>query len=197
MITAYETFQLYNALKLHFTGNYDYFKYSGKSNVSIDSFEKRKDKYHFYKLSRKYTNKEEMKNFLVANFVDNEQLWVGDLLNEGAQQNYLRRQKSLQSISYVFENDIKDIFEGVEDKNALMRCREGYYPPLLLKYLRREIQIETLCVLEKILNFINVWDDCITETIRWPGIKRKIVKYQPFITFDEVRLKLKLKEILG
>jgi hypothetical protein len=197
MITAYETFQLYNALKLHFTGNYDYFKYSGKSNVSVDSFEKRKDKYHFYKLSRKYTNKEEMKNFLVANFVDNEQLWVGDLLNEGAQQNYLRRQKSLQSISYIFENDIKDIFEGVEDKNALMRCREGDYPPLLLKYLRREIQIETLCVLEKILNFINVWDDCITETIRWPGIKRKIVKYQPFITFDEVRLKLKLKEILG
>lgn len=197
MITAYETFQLYNALKLHFTGNYDYFKYSGKSNVSIDSFEKRKDKYHFYKLARKYTNKEEMKNFLVANFVDNEQLWVGDLLNEGAQQNYLRRQKSLQSISYIFENDIKDIFEGVEDKNLLMRCREGDYPPLLLKYLRREIQIETLCVLEKILNFINVWDDCITETIRWPGIKRKIIKYQPFITFDEVRLKLKLKEILG
>ena len=197
MITAYETFQLYNALKLHFTGNYDYFKYSGKSNVSIDSFEKRKDKYHFYKLARKYTNKEEMKNFLVANFVDNDQLWVGDLLAEGAQQNYLRRQKSLQSISYIFENDIKDIFEGVEDKNLLMRCREGDYPPLLLKYLRREIQIETLCILEKILNFINVWDDCITETIRWPGIKRKIIKYQPFITFDEVRLKLKLKEILG
>jgi len=162
----------------------------------VDSFEKRKDKYHFYKLSRKYTNKEEMKNFLIANFVDNDQLWVGDLLGEGAHQNYLRRQKAIQSISYVFENDIKNIFEGVEDKNALMRCKEGDYPPILLKYLRREIQIETLCVLNKIINCIDVWDDCIIETIRWPGIKRKIMKYQPFVSFDEVRLKLKLKEIL-
>lgn len=196
MITAYETFQLYNALKLHFNGSYDFFKYNGKSNISVDSFEKRKDKYHFYKLSRKYTNKEEMKNFLVANFVENDQLWVGDLLGEGAHQNYLRRQKAIQSISYVFENDIKNIFEGVEDKNALMRCKEGDYPPLLLKYLRREIQIETLCVLNKIINCIDVWDDCIIETIRWPGIKRKIMKYQPFVSFDEVRLKLKLKEIL-
>ena len=196
MITAYETFQLYNALKLHFTGSYDFFKYNGKSNISVDSFEKRKDKYHFYKLSRKYTNKEEMKNFLIANFVDNDQLWVGDLLGEGAHQNYLRRQKAIQSISYVFENDIKNIFEGVEDKNALMRCKEGDYPPILLKYLRREIQIETLCVLNKIINCIDVWDDCIIETIRWPGIKRKIMKYQPFVSFDEVRLKLKLKEIL-
>ena len=139
MITAYETFQLYNALKLHFTGNYDFFKYNGKSNVSVDSFERRKDKYHFYKLSRKYPNKEEMKNFLVANFVENDQMWVGDLLNDGAIDNYRRRQKVLQSLTYTFENDIRNVFEGVEDKNALMRCKDGDYPPLLLKYLRRAI----------------------------------------------------------
>lgn len=196
MITAYETFQLYNALKLHFTGNYDFFKYNGKSNVSVDSFERRKDKYHFYKLSRKYPNKEEMKNFLVANFVENDQMWVGDLLNDGAVDNYRRRQKALQSLTYVFENDIRNVFEGVEDKNALMRCKDGDYPPLLLKYLRREIQIETLCVLDMILGFVKTWDECIAETIRWPTIRKRIVKYEPFISYDEVRLKLKLKEIL-
>lgn len=196
MITAYETFQLYNALKLHFNGNYDFFKYNGKSNVSVDTFEKRKDKYHFYKLSRKYSNKEEMQKFLIANFVDNDQVWVGDLLNDGAYDNYLRRQKVIQSLTYTFENDIKTVFDGVEDKNALMRCKDGEYPPLLTKWLRREIQIETLCVLDKILGFIKPWDECISETIRWPGIRRKIIKYQPFISFDEVRLKLKLKEIL-
>ncbi len=196
MITAYETFQLYNALKLHFTGSYDYFKYNGKSNISIDTFERRKDKYHFYKLSRKYTNKDDMFKFLVANFVENDKMWVGDLLEEGAHANYLRRQKAIQSLTYVFENDIRNIFEGVEDKNALMRCKDGEYPPLLLKYLRREITIETLCVLEKLLSFMNVWDNCITETIRWPSIKLRIVKYQPFITFDEVKFKLKLKQLL-
>ena len=54
-MTGYEAFSLYNSLKLHFSQQtYDYFKYNGKSNISVNSFENRKDKYHFYKLSRKY-----------------------------------------------------------------------------------------------------------------------------------------------
>ena len=52
-MTGYEAFTIYNALKLHFTNEkYDYFKYKAKSRVTIDSFERRKDKYYFYKLSR-------------------------------------------------------------------------------------------------------------------------------------------------
>ena len=49
-MTGYETFSLYQALKLHFTQeSYDFFKYNGKTNVSVTTFENRKDKYHFYK----------------------------------------------------------------------------------------------------------------------------------------------------
>ena len=57
-MTGYEAFGIYQALKLHFTtDSYDFFKYNGKTNVSVNAFENRKDKYHFYKLSRKYSNK--------------------------------------------------------------------------------------------------------------------------------------------
>ena len=109
-MTGYETFELYQALKLHFTSDsYDYFKYNGKSNVSVTSFENRKDKYHFYKLSRKYPNKEEMINFIVANFVEDDKSWVGNLLSEDAAQNYRKRQKVIQSLSYTFENDCNSL----------------------------------------------------------------------------------------
>ena len=51
-MTGYETFALFNSLKLHFNReSYDYFKYNGKSNISVDAFENRRDKYHFHKLS--------------------------------------------------------------------------------------------------------------------------------------------------
>ena len=57
--TGFAAFALYNALKLHFTSeSYDYFKYNGKTNVSPQSFMTRKDKYQFYKLSRKYNPEE-------------------------------------------------------------------------------------------------------------------------------------------
>ena len=39
-MTGYETFSLYQALKLHFTNeSYDFFKYNDKSNVSVSAFE--------------------------------------------------------------------------------------------------------------------------------------------------------------
>ena len=63
MITGYEAFGIYQALKLHFTTeNFDYFKYNGKSKISVTSFENRKDKWFFYKLSRKFVNKKDRKS---------------------------------------------------------------------------------------------------------------------------------------
>ena len=57
--TGFAAYALWNALKLHFTSDsYDYFKYNGKTNVSKQTFSIRKDKYQFYKLSRKYSLEE-------------------------------------------------------------------------------------------------------------------------------------------
>ena len=51
-MTGYETFALYNSLKLHFTkDSFDFFKYGGKSRISVNAFENRKDKWFFYKIS--------------------------------------------------------------------------------------------------------------------------------------------------
>ena len=75
-MTGYETYTLYNALKLHFTKeSFDFFKYHGKTNVTSEQFENRKDKYHFYKLSRKITDRDEMILFLVYNFIEKENLF--------------------------------------------------------------------------------------------------------------------------
>ena len=58
-MTGYEAYCLYNSLKLHFNSDsYDYFRYNGKISSSIEAFENRKDKYHFYKLSRRFANDE-------------------------------------------------------------------------------------------------------------------------------------------
>ncbi len=98
-MTGYETFGIYESLKLHFSKDtYDFFKYNGKTNHSVQSFENRKDKYHFYKLSRKYTNKDALIDFLVANFLEDDKTWVGKLLEEDADIRYRNRQKVIQSL---------------------------------------------------------------------------------------------------
>jgi hypothetical protein len=47
MNDPFESYKLYNALKLHFEGSYDAVKYNYKTNVTPKSFLNRKDKYFF------------------------------------------------------------------------------------------------------------------------------------------------------
>ncbi|HCX23246.1 MAG TPA: hypothetical protein DHN29_15105, partial [Cytophagales bacterium] len=52
-MTAFDCYKTYLAFKNHFTkDNFDYFKYGGKTRASTASFNKRKDKYFFEKMSR-------------------------------------------------------------------------------------------------------------------------------------------------
>ena len=195
--TGYAAFAMYNSLKLHFTStSYDYFKYHGKTNVSSVTFLKRKDKYQFYKLSRKY-NQEDYINFLVGNFILNEKTWAGDLLKPEAEANYLRRMKYLQSMTYSFETECKYIFDDLDDPNDVLKSLDDDYPVLLLMAFRKEIQPETLVMLNALLNFFPAWTKQITDTIRWPDYRLRMLKYTAFVPFDSVKYRLKLKEVIS
>lgn len=196
-MTGFEAFGLYESLKLHFAkDSYDFFKYNGKTNISVTAFENRKDKYHFYKLSRKFSDRNDLISFIVANLIEKEQLWVGDLLAETAEVNFRNHQKVLQSFSYIFENDCKEVFESVDDPNGALRVVNGEYPLLLTKTLRKEIHIESFAMMAKILQFMNNWSKQIDDTIRWPVFKTKIEKLMPFMPQDTTKYKLILKKAI-
>jgi len=197
-ITGYEAFVLYQAIKLHFTtDSYDFFKYGGKSRISVDAFENRKDKYHFYKLSRRLTNRDDLIMFLVANFIHNDKVWVGELLTEESETIYRDRQRVLQSLSYIFENDCRKVFEGVDNPNAVLQSESGDYPELLKRALRKEIEIESLIIMNSILGFFPMWNRKISDTVRWPEFYRKVTKYAAFLPKDVVKYKLIMKKVLS
>lgn len=198
MITGYEAFGIYNALKLHFTQeSYDYFKYNGKTNVSLSSFENRKDKWHFTKLSKKFSQKDDLVFFIVSNLINNEKLWIGDLLNDDADTHHLKRKKVIQSISYIFENDCIKLFSGIENPNDLLIVDQGTHPKLLTSYMRKEIEIETMCILNSILNFFPVWTKKIEDTIIWPSHRMKVLKYNDFLNKDQTKNKIILRKIIN
>jgi hypothetical protein len=195
-MTGYEAFGLYESLKLHFAkDSYDFFKYNGKTNISITAFENRKDKYHFYKLSRKLSNRDELITFIVANLMVKDNLWVGDLLTEDAEVNFRSHQKVLQSFSYIFENDCKEIFDGSDDPNMVLKVIDGDYPVLLTKTFRKEIHIESFAMMARILPFMGSWSKQITDTIRWPTFQMKVRKLMPFLPQDDTKYKLILKKV--
>ena len=195
-MTGYEAYELFQALKRHFTQEkFDFFKYRGHINTSKEAFENRKDKWHFYKLSRKFGTKQELTDFLIANFLDNENIWVNNLLVEEADIRYIEYKKVMQSLAYTFENDCISLFEDCKEPNSLL-VTNGDYPILLTKALRKEIHIQTLVLLNIILGFVPMWSKTITDTIRWPNYHMKMLKIASFLPQDSVRYKLILKKVL-
>lgn len=198
MITGYEAFGIYNSLKLHFSQeSYDYFKYNGKTNVTLSSFENRKDKWHFTKLSKKFNNKDDLIFFIVSNLLINEKLWIGDLLNEESDVIYLNRKKVIQSLSYIFENDCNKLFSETSNPNDIIMVKEGEHPKLLTSYMRKEIEIETICILNMILNFFPMWTKKIKDTIIWPSHRMRILKYNDFLNKDQTKNKIILRKVIN
>ena len=64
---AWEAYQMYLGLKLHFTTDYDYTRYGGKTSASKASFLKRRDRNYFAKVARKYNK--ETEDYFISNFV--------------------------------------------------------------------------------------------------------------------------------
>src|SRR6056300_1108433 len=99
---AFNIYVYYLALKRHFTSNYDFFKYNGKVKANAMSFENRKDKFFFYKLSKK----KEAKDIILANMLANPNAWAGELLDDKAESIYKEWIKRKQSLTYQFKSDI-------------------------------------------------------------------------------------------
>ena len=194
--SGFSAFAMFNAIKLHFTtDSYDYFRYHGKSGVTPDKFSIRKDKFTFYKLSRKY-RLEDLKNFYVANLLEKDVNWIGDINNLDGEETYKKWQKRNQSLTYRFEQDIIHLLNDAQSPNQMLMVEDGQYPLLLKEVMYSTIAVETLVILNDIMNFFPMWDKKIADTIVWPSMKRKFVKYTPFIVYDKSKFTAILKECL-
>ena len=189
-MNEFEAYQKYIALKLHFTSDYDYFKYNGKTNVTLNSFNERKDKFHFKKIVKKYGD-ENIIEYFVANLIS-EKPWIGSM-DVATYSQWLRR---IQSIEYIFENDSKNLLTNVENFDIIFTSVDGNHPKLVRAFLGKKITLETLVVFEKLLHYRKRFNTEIKEQIIWPKVSRLIEKYEPFIEADTDRCKKLLIEII-
>ena len=194
--SGFSAFAIFNAIKLHFTSDsYDFFKYNGKSNVTKQNFANRKDKYSFYKLSRKYRN-DDLMNFYIANFLVKDVNWIGDITGAEGEENYKMWQKRNQSLNYRFKEDIMYLMDKVSIGSDMIKVKDGQYPLLLNETMQGAVTIETLSILNHMMGFFEMWNKKISDTIIWPTWKRKCEKYTPFIHYDESKYKETFKEAI-
>lgn len=194
-MNGYDLYCTYQAIKLHFTSeSYNFFHYDGKTRVSIDAFQKRRDKFLFHRLARKYRDNE-MVPFLVANFVYSDDNWTKSLLEDEAEETYKDWKRTTDSMSKIYVEDLQKIATK-ETFNDLFKVEDGQFPKLLVAFLQKDVTIETMVILNNIFDFIRIWDKKISDDIIYPKMSRKIRKYGAFLAVNVDKYKLLTKETL-
>ncbi len=194
----WEAYQIYTALKLHFeSASYDAIKYNYKSSASQKSFLLRKDRFHFAKLARKYPERQQLIDFLVANFTQGGTKWAGTLLDKNAEDLYLKWMKTRDSFTYYFTEQVDTlgnlcVKDSISFDAMLKGDANNCWPPIVRYYSENEIGLESVVVFDLLLDFVK--SQTVTETVFWPEFKQSVHKYGLFLR-SSVDLK-KCKQII-
>ena len=191
----FDAYKQYLSLKNHFTKEkYDYHKYCGKSRATVQSFYKRKDRFWFEKLARNKSDQEVIE-FFVSNFItctDPSKLWIGEMIREG-EGRYTAWKKRTQSLSYIFKEEIQNILAN-QDLDSIFSRKSGH-PIILKKYLGGDISIETMVILDQILEYRKEFDKHLQDPV-WETVSMRMKKYSPFLNIDVFQYKKVLKAVV-
>lgn len=189
---GYDVYQHYIAIKSHFSDNsYNYFRYNGKIKTSYQAYDRRNDKRFFELVGQKIRTKEVVP-FLVANFVHNDDLWIGNLIEnyDDAHQVFVSWKKRMNHLYQNYEEDLTNIVEFIAEKEIDIKdvfCyNDGH--PLIFKFLVQEmIEKETFIMLDDVIHFLPLLDKKIHDIV-WKSEIGRINKYRRFITYDDTKV---------
>ena len=185
-----DVYLMYCAMKAHFGKNdYDFITYNGKSRVSRNSFYKRKDRYFFVKLSRKYKESDDIKNYLVSNFIVEQRGYVANFNDR----NYETWKDKRNNFYNIFTEEIRPF---VNNFNPIFEAKKNEHPLLLKEYLGKRVSIETLIVLEELVDFTKSWNRIMSEDYIWYDIKKLMKNYKRFLTIDKNRYRIQLLKLI-
>ena len=181
-----DVYLMYCAMKAHFgKTNYNFIKYGGKSRVPRNSFFKRKDRYFFVKLSKKYKTENEIRNYFIANFMMEQRGYVANFNDE----NYEKWQNKQNNFHDIFTNEIQPM---IQDFNSLFEIKKSEHPKLMKEYLGKRISLETLIILDELVEYSKKWNEHLKDDILWPDLKKLMNNYKWFLTFDKKQYRINL-----
>lgn len=173
-MTPNEVLRLYLALKLHFTTEYDYFKYDGKLKYKVN-YEKRRDKWQIAKLAKH----PDPFGVLLANLVKDSKIWIGDISSPNGLKVYTDWKKRQDALGYYFCEEVRQ-FAEVAKEPATWYPVDGQHPLLLRRHLADKVSLDTMIIVFDV--FHGLLDGL------WGPDPEPVVPKIPHETGDEIQI---------
>lgn len=180
-MTGQELYQVYLGMRLHFTQmSYDYLTY-GPKRVSETTMGK--NYVLSNAISRKFPTRDALENRLVALF-KKKVCWLNEIATPEAEKAELKHNADIMGFWYNFENHLTKIKEEYPDMISAVKVINPYeVPPIGRMLLKGEINIETYCALDYLLDFSKHISDLV-----WKKDKLRTEKYKSFFQPNKAKL---------
>jgi len=182
-MTGFQAYSLYNSIRLHFTQQgYNAFAYNFKSNVRMQSFERRKDRYFFERIAKKFVKEDDLKMYFADNIMA-ENMWIGEMEMES----HTTRDTYRQSMFYNFQRETKLIRERAYKYNltfdGVCKANSDKTDNLLLNlFMSQQISPETVAIIDHFVKFIKSLKSELNDPLGIvKGTLLTLEKYQQFI----------------
>ena len=186
---AIDVYLMYCALKAHFKGDYDYHKFSGRTKIKRESFYKRKDRFFFVRAAVKYKDTEIL-NFFVANFIQDRSGYIANF-NDNNYETWLQKRGMFYEI---FSQEMQPFVKIFDPQ---FECKDNQHPLLLKEYLGKRISLETMVVLDGLVQYSKKWDKELEwDDLVWPDVKKLMNNYKGFLTIDTNKYRMKLLKLI-
>ena len=186
---AVDVYLMYCALKAHFQGDYDYHKFSGKTKTKRESYYKRKDRFFFAKTAVKYKDTEVL-NYFVSNFIHDRSGYIANFTDK----NYETWMNKRAMFYEIFSQEMQPFVKNFE---PLFECESGQHPTLLKEYMGKRISLETMIVLDDLVEFSKRWDkELVWDDFVWPDVKKLMNNYKGFLTIKTDKYRMKLLKLI-
>ena len=196
---TFKAWKTYQAMYLHFTGSYDYFKYYGNASWgTIASMEKYFAKFghqpgfswqrgFFTSLGKKYVIELDLIYYYLSQ-ITRGKMYPTEFLDDY----FIDYKNKMESFSLHLQRNMKVVVEYMKEYdlkfNELFESEGINHPPILKLLLGEDISLETFTVLDICLDFTKALDKKLIDPI-WRDQKALCYNYKPFleVNVDEKR----------
>jgi len=203
---TFKAWKTYMGIRLHFTGEYDYFKYSGNAPWgTMASMEKYFSKFEgrmrfsaqrtiFENLGKRFDDRQDLIFFYLSQFTNDRtypSVFESDLYEE-----YKER---MNNFHFHLKRDVEEIIKYMKEYDKtfdeLFVAEQINHPAILKLGLSRTISVETFTTLDIILNFLPQMEKKLIDPASKDFIKL-IRSYKPFLAIGVEKEKKIIRDIL-
>jgi len=206
MYKTSECYQDYVAIKLHFSGSYDYQKYNGKTRIKGKNLTE-VQLYIFKKISSKYS-RELIVYYFARKFYENPKFWIISQPVDRITKELNELKSFFESFEYKVTQELdKLINEGMAelgDKGQikdLFTTTDNSFCFIAKKLIANEVSLELFYVLNDTFNLLSVWEKYLKKDLIFKDILIKFNNFKPFgvsmIVSDPNKYKTTIKTIIS